>query len=143
MERNELSQRVRLIPYVIAIENQLLSTAKRTGKSPPSSSYSLLYRSSQPLLQKKGQWLWRSHRRWETYISGFAPYGNPGRPRCVYESLPVPGRRVRCKQRKAFLSTPFGPVCEAVHMCHLHKSLHSFLRRHRRHTAGMSAPKSW
>ena len=35
MERNELSQRVRLIPYVIAIENQLLSTAKRTGKSPP------------------------------------------------------------------------------------------------------------
>ena len=35
MERNELSQRVRLIPYVIAIENQLLSTAKRTGKSHP------------------------------------------------------------------------------------------------------------
>ena len=35
VERNELSQRVRLIPYVIAIENQLLSTAKRTGKSPP------------------------------------------------------------------------------------------------------------
>ena len=139
MERNELSQRVRLIPYVIAIENQLLSTAKRTGKSPPH----LPIPFSIDLLQKKGQWLWRSHRRWETYISGFAPYGNPGRPRCVYESLPVPGRRVRCKQRKAFLSTPFGPVCEAVHMCHLHKSLHSFLRRHRRHTAGMSAPKSW
>ena len=35
MGRNELSQRVRLISYVIAIENQLLSTAKRTSKNPP------------------------------------------------------------------------------------------------------------
>lgn len=35
MGRNELSQLVRLIPYVIAIENQLLSTAKRTSKNPP------------------------------------------------------------------------------------------------------------
>lgn len=142
MERNELSQRVRLIPYVIAIENQLLSTAKRTGKSPPHLpipfSIDLLSRFCRRKANGYGGLIEGGR-----LISGFAPYGNPGRPRCVYESLPVPGRRVRCKQRKAFLSTPFGPVCEAVHMCHLHKSLHSFLRRHRRHTAGMSAPKSW
>lgn len=143
MGRNELSQRVRLIPYVIAIENQLLPTAKRTSKNPPHLpipfSIDLLSRFCRRNANGYGG-LIEGGRLIFPVLHPMAIRADPGG---VYESLPVPCRRVRCKQRKAFLSTPFGPVCEAVHMCHLHKSLHGFLRRHRRHTAGMSAPKSW